>query len=53
VLTVTEIGVETGFFDFSSEQPEEKKTKRRNPGISVKKTCECFSIRAPDKYLKN
>jgi hypothetical protein len=33
VLTLTGIGEETGLFDFSSEQPEENKTKSSNPKI--------------------
>jgi hypothetical protein len=37
VLTVTGIGAETGFFDFSSEQPEENIAKSSNPKIPVKK----------------
>jgi hypothetical protein len=37
ILTVTGIEAAAGFFDFSSEQPEENKAKRSNPKIPVEK----------------
>jgi hypothetical protein len=40
VLTITGIGAETGFFEFSLEQPEEKKAKSRNPKIPPKNPTE-------------
>jgi len=37
ILIVTGIEAATGFFDFSSEQPEENKAKRSNAKIPAEK----------------
>jgi hypothetical protein len=37
MLTVTGIGADTGFFDFSLEQAEEKNAKNSNPEIPMRR----------------
>jgi hypothetical protein len=47
MLTVTGIGGETGFFDFSLEQAEEKKVKNSNPKIPMRRDRRDALIRVP------